>query len=44
MMRFSQFIGFMGVLALTFVATIGVLYIVTPPNYNTDYPEYQHCD
>lgn len=43
-MRFSDFIGFMGVLALTFVATIGVLYLVTPIDYSTDYPGYQHCD
>ena len=44
MMRFSHFIGFMGIIALTFVATIGVLYIVSPVDYDTDYPEYEHRD
>lgn len=29
---------------LALVPIVGMLYTVNPPNYNTDYPEYQHRD
>ena len=35
---------FFCLLILTYATIFGVFYAVISPNYNTDYPEYQHCD